>query len=235
MGLGKVLGFAALGVVAVAAAPFTGGGSILAATTAAGSLAGAGTIAVAVGAGAVGAGVGKVLADNEKEEKDELIKANAKLNSKAQEYEKEFKKAIARFEGDKEYFNYIIATTAIGISMANADGEISEEERVELDEFVGGIAQSNYPEHIKGIIGEIYKNPPSFNDAMVHLKKVSPSNYNSIKDMLELVMEADGDIHEKEKAFLNAFEVNIGMIEYQKEFEDNENKFLLDIKEKLVA
>lgn len=54
--IGKTLAYAAgglvVGVGAVAAAPFTGGGSILAATTLAGSLAGAGTIAAAVGAGA---------------------------------------------------------------------------------------------------------------------------------------------------------------------------------------
>ena len=47
MGWGKILGLAALGVGAIAAAPFTGGGSILGAATLAGSLAGAGTIAAA--------------------------------------------------------------------------------------------------------------------------------------------------------------------------------------------
>jgi uncharacterized tellurite resistance protein B-like protein len=235
MRLGKVLRFAALGVAAVAAAPFTGGGSILAATTAAGSLAGAGAVAAAAGAATVGAGVGKVLSDRDERKEEEIKEENASLNIKAQKYEKEIKEAIKRFEGDKEYFNYIIATTAIGISMANADGEISEEERLELDEFVGGIAQSNYPEHIKDSIHDIYKNPPSFNAAIQHLEKVNPSNYESIKDMLELVMEADGVIHEKEKAFLSAFESSISMIEYRQESEDNENQFLLEIKETLVA
>jgi uncharacterized tellurite resistance protein B-like protein len=235
MRLGKVLGFAALGIAAVAAAPFTGGGSILAATTAAGSLAGVGAVAAAAGAATVGAGVGKVLSDRDERKEEEKKEEIASLNIKAQKYEKKVKEAIKLFEGDKEYFNYIIATTAIGISMANADGEISEEERLELDEFVGGIAQSNYPEHIKDIIHDIYKNPPSFNAAIQHLEKVNPSNYESIKDMLELVMEADGVIHEKEKAFLSAFESSISMIEYRQESEDNENQFLLEIKETLVA
>ena len=235
MGIGKMLAFAGLGVAAVAAAPFTGGGSILAATTAAGSLAGAGTLAAAAGAAATGAAIGKSLSDKEKAEREELLEENAMLNQKAAKYEREFKEALERFQGDKEYFNYIIATTAIGISMANADGEISEEERVELEEFVGGIANSNYPEHIKEIIQKLYDNPPSFNTALQYLEKVDPSNYESIKDMLELIMEADGHIHEKEQAFLQAFEANLSLIEYHKESDDSDDQFLLSIKDKLAA
>ena len=46
MGLFKVLGGVAIGVGAIAAAPFTGGGSILGAATLVGSLTGAGALAV---------------------------------------------------------------------------------------------------------------------------------------------------------------------------------------------
>ncbi len=48
---GKILAGAAVGVGAVAAAPFTGGGSLLGAATLASSLAGAGTVAAAAGVG----------------------------------------------------------------------------------------------------------------------------------------------------------------------------------------
>ncbi len=235
MGLGKVLAFAGLGIAAVAAAPFTGGGSILAATTAGASLAGAGTIAAAVGAGAAGAAVGKAISDNGEKEKDDLKEENARLNLKAEKFEKEFKAAIERFQGDKEYFNYIIASTAIGISMANADGVVDERERDELEEFIGGVASSNYPEHIKEVIQDLYDNPVNFNTALKYLEKVNPSNYEGISDMLELVMEADGNIHDKEVAFLAAFDSSIKMVEYNVESEDSENQFLLEIKEKIAA
>lgn len=235
MGLGKVLGFAALGVAAVAAAPFTGGGSILGAASLGASLAGAGTVAAAIGAGAVGATVGKKLADGDKKEKDDLVKENIKLSIKADKFKKAFEEAIARFQGDKEYFNYIIASTAIGISMANADGEIDKSEREELDEFIGGVASSNYPEHIKEIIQDLYDKPRNFNTALKYLEKVDSSNYESIRDILEVVMEADGDIHDKERAFLKAFDSAIKKLIYSGEIEDNENQFLLGIKEKIVA
>ncbi len=242
MGLGKVLGFAALGVAAVAAAPFTGGGSILGAASLGASLAGVGTVAAAVGAGAAGAAVGKKLADADKKEKEDLKEENkdladnnSELNRKADKFEEAFEEAIARFKGDKEYFNYIIASTAIGISMANADGEIDKSEKEELDEFIGGVASSNYPEHIKEIIQDLYDNPRNFNTALKYLEKVDPSNYESIRDMLELVMEADGYIHDKERAFLRAFDSSIEMVKCNVESEDSENSFLLAIKEKIAA
>ena len=73
MGIGKMLGLAALGIGAVAAAPFTGGGSILGAATLAGSLAGAGAIAAATAAGAAGAGVGYALSRKEEEEEAQEV------------------------------------------------------------------------------------------------------------------------------------------------------------------
>ena len=64
----KVIGGAVIGVGAIAAAPFTGGGSLLGAASLASSLAGAG--ALAAGAGAAGATAGAVMGRREKEEEE---------------------------------------------------------------------------------------------------------------------------------------------------------------------
>lgn len=221
MGIGKILAYTvggvALGVGAVAAAPFTGGGSLLGAATLASSLAGAG--ALAGGAATVVGGAGAYLATKENEE-------NAELAKKAEKLEEGLKKALAQFQGDKEYFNYIIGATAVGIAMANVDGEISSEEKVELEEFVGGIASSRFPSHIKEAISNLYKNPPNLMTAMKFLEKVNPSNHDSIRDLIELVVLADGIEHKKELAFLQAFEVQILQVEYKPEADDEERNFL---------
>lgn len=242
MGFGKILGLAALGVGAIAAAPFTGGGSILGAASIGASLAGAGTIAAAAGAGVAGAAAGVALSRKEEEEnaaKDKKIAAKdekiAELNKKAEKFEEAFKQAIEQFKGDKEYFNYIIASTAMGMSIANADGEIAEEELVEINEFIGGMASSNYPEHVKQAIIKLRDNPPSFNQAMKYLEKVEKSNIESIRDLIEIVIEADGKIAEAEKDFLNDFDVHIQTIEYKPELNDTENTFILEVKERIVA
>ena len=235
MGFGKILGLAALGVAAVAAAPFTGGGSLFGAATLAGSLAGAGAIAAAGTAGAVGAGVGYALSRKEEEEEQVKNEKIAELSKKAEKFEEDFKRAISQFQGDKEYFNYIIASTAMGMAIANADGQISNDELIEINEFIGGMASSNYPQHIVYTITQLKDNPPSFNEAMKYLEKVNVSNYKSIRSLIELVIEADGIIHEKEKAFLEAFDSSIKMIDYKPESNDADNKFILELKSRFAA
>lgn len=233
MGFGKIFGLALLGVAAVAAAPFTGGGSILGAASLGASLAGAGV--ATAGAGAVGAAAGVILSRKEEEEEEKRKEVMANLNKKAEKYENAFKEAIAEFHGDKEYFNYIIACTAIGMSVANADGEIAEEELLEINEFVGGIASSNYPKHVKAAISKLKENPPTFSEAIRYLEKVNSSNYDSIRDLIEVVIETDGVRHEKEKAFLEAYNGAIKMIEYAPETNDNNSEFLLEIRERIAA
>ena len=135
MGIGKMLGLAALGVGAIAAAPFTGGGSIIGAATLAGSLGTAGAVAGAVGAGAIGATAGKILSDKEEEEEERKRRKLAEANQKAE-------KATDIAKAHEEHTNYILSLSALGISMANADGEISEEEQKSFVDLVEQIIKS---------------------------------------------------------------------------------------------
>jgi len=203
MGWGSILGMAALGVGAVAAAPFTGGGSILGAASLGASLAGAG--AAAVGAASVGAGVGAVMSKNEEEEEERKQRELAKANQKAE-------KATDIINETKEHYQLIIALTALGVSMANVDGKISSEEMEELSEFVGGLSSLKYPQNIIDTINQIVSNPPSFNEAMKHLENISSVEYPEIRNILVTVMESDGEIHPKEKAFLSAYDSHIEMM-----------------------
>jgi len=205
MGWGKILGLAAIGVGAVAAAPFTGGGSIFAASGAVASLAGAGTIAAATGAAAVGAVAGTVMSRQEEEEEERKQRQIVKANEQA----KRATKIVAEHE---EHNRLIIALTALGVSMANVDGNISDEERLELDEFVGGLSSSAYPENVRNQIQQIIESPPTFNEAMVHLQEIPEVEYPEIRNLLVTVMESDGIIHEREKAFLTAYDSQIAIM-----------------------
>lgn len=202
MGWVKILGLAALGVGAVAAAPFTGGGSILAATGAAASLAGAGTVAAAVGAGAAGAYAGKILSDMDEDEKRAQEAKIAEYNQKVQKSEEALKE-------HEKHTNLILALSALGCSMANADGYISPEEIIELNEFVGGISSQGYPIHIVKQIEDMISNPPTFNEAMAHLSKVDSIEYPDLRNFLVMIMESDDVSHKKEEAFLKAFDMKV--------------------------
>lgn len=202
MGWGKILTGVAVGVGAVAAAPFTGGGSILGAVTALGSLAGAGTIAGAVGAGVVGAAAGAVLSEEEEAKEAAQEREVAEANRKADKFQ-------TMASEHEKHTNLILALSALGIAMANADGHISKEEREELDEFVGGLSSMDYPDHITKQIDAFVSNPPSLNTALSYLKKVGAVEYPEIRNLLVMVMEADGDIADEEKAFLVAFDEKV--------------------------
>ena len=230
MGFGKILGLAVLGVGAIAAAPFTGGGSIFAAVGLGSSLMGAGTIAAAAGTAAVAGGAGAYMARKENEEDEKLNQELAEQKLRADKLEEGIKKALITFQGDREYFNYIIGLTAIGLAMANADGEIAPEERRELEEFIGGIANSNYPPYVKQAINDLYENVPNLMTAMKFKSKINPDNYETIRDLIEVVMMADNIRHEREVAFIQAFEAEILRVEYTPEVLDTEKIFISEIK-----
>lgn len=237
MGLGKILAYTvggvALGVGAVAAAPFTGGGSLFGAATLAGSLMGAGTIAAAAGTAAVAGGAGAYMARKENEEDEKLNQELAEQKIRADKLEEGIKKALNTFQGDREYFNYIIGLTAIGLAMANVDGEIAPEEARELEEFIGGIANSNYPPYVKQAIDDLYENVPNLMTAMKYISKINPKNHETIRDLIKLVMMADNIRHEREVAFIQAFEAEILRVEYTPEVLDTENIFISEIKSKI--
>lgn len=200
MGIGKTLTYITLGGVigvgAIAAAPFTGGGSLLGAATLASSLAGAGTIAAAAGTAAVAGGAGAYLANKENEEE-----------AKNEKLKKEFAKTLSTLENDKAYFTFILGMTGLGLAMANADGHISDEEQQEIDDFVNGMGSSNYPQDIKDIISDFRHNPPSLGMIMdKYISKIDPVNYDTLECLLEVTMHADGVVHKKEELFMEQFQ-----------------------------
>ena len=238
MGIGKILGYtilgAGVGVAAVAAAPFTGGGSLLGAATLATSLAGAGTIAAATGAAAVAGGAGAYLANKEneddekkKKEIEDLQKDNADLLVANQKLMEAYEKTLLTLKNDKVFFNFILGMVGLGIAMANADGHISDKEQQEIDDFANGMASSSYPQDIKDIINDFYHNPPSLGIIMdKYISKIDPVNYNTLRCLLEVTMHADGEIHEREKYFMEQFEKELISIRYNPESNDEDSDLL---------
>jgi hypothetical protein len=204
MGFWKVIGYATggtvLGVGAVAAAPFTGGGSLFGPATLAASLTGAAGIATATGAGAAVAGgvAGKIIYDMDEEEKKSVYRAGertatANYDKKVEKLLEALSEAKNKLDGDKSYFQLLIALFAVGMATANADGKISEEELLELEEFTAGIAHSNLPPNVKGIITKLKNNPPTFNTAMNHVKKLGNNvDLNLFESVIAVISASDG-------------------------------------------
>jgi hypothetical protein len=210
MSFWKILGGAVLGVGAVAAAPFTGGGSILGAATLASSLAGAGTIAAAVGAGAVGAAIGASLGD-EDEARDQgyrqgKMEAKAETLKDIERLTASLNTALGKLRESTKCFNAIYAMEAVAVACANCDGEICAEEREQIEMFISGISRGTLPESVMVRIREIYEHPLNIKEAF-QLAKNAEVEMEVFDSIINLVMHADGVVHQKEQAFVQAWNI----------------------------
>ncbi|WP_318452984.1 tellurite resistance TerB family protein [Photobacterium leiognathi] len=196
MSFWKVIGGAAAGIACVVALPIAGP---VGAITAAGA-------AIAGGVGAAAGGVAAAMDDSEEEaERRGERRANAEHELKYNKLTTAFEDAKNRLDETKNYFDLLIAMEAVGLACANCDGEISSEERQEIDEFIAGVSSSELPSHVKRKIEDMANNPPNVNTAFALAQKVGLNSFELYNEIIEVVMHADGRVHENEKAFQQAW------------------------------
>lgn len=206
MGFWRTAGWIAAGVGAVVAAPVTGGGSVAALIGAAGTTTAAG-VAIGVTAGLAGS----ALTDDSKE-KARSEGRNQGRAEKAKEVEK-LKVALEQqekhFSSHKDYEDYLVALTSVGMACANCDGHISEEEQKEIKEFISGISVSKLPVSLKRRLEEIINTEISLNTAFELAKPFmrTEQDKQDFLDVIEMTMLADGYVSEKEEQFLESWKL----------------------------
>lgn len=205
-----VAGGAVVGVAAVAAVPFTGGGSLLGAATLAGSLASGGAVAAAVGAGVAGAVIGAHLGDEsgarEQGYQQGLEKGKAENVAAVQELRAKFEQVFTHLKEAGRFFDGIVAMQAVAISAANCDGVICDEERQNIELFISGLSASALPESVIADISSLYANPPTLPEAFAKARE-SGVDMAIFDEIINLVVHADGVVHADEDAFMQAWNV----------------------------
>lgn len=193
MGFWKVLGGVAAGVGAVVALPVVGPVSTVIAGAAL-----AGTVTSAAASAAK-------KAQKESSRRTSEREVTAKYAKKIEKLLDALKDAESRLQDDKSYFQLLIALFAVGMATASADGTVSEEEIVDLEEFTAGVGHSKLPPHVKGTITRLKNNPPNFNTAMKYVQKLDIDDYSLFEAVIEVVSASDGKVTEEERALLEAF------------------------------
>ncbi|WP_338454052.1 hypothetical protein [Aeromonas veronii] len=209
----KVIGGAVIGVGAIAAAPFTGGGSLLGAASLASSLAGAG--ALAAGAGAAGATAGAVMGRREKEEEERKARqakqkgeqeADARNAIKLEKLRDEIANILRTIEVRE---NFLVTAFAVGICAANADHNICDEEREEIETLVAGIGKLEFiSEASRARVEAWYNNPPNLNTVWKLIEKngLDQTKYIAIfSNIVEMVIWADDERNNHEHEFTKAW------------------------------
>ncbi|SQH78333.1 protein of unknown function [Shewanella benthica] len=201
MSFWKVLGGACAGVVTVIALPVAGP---VGAVTAIGA-------AVAAGVGAAAGGVADYYDDSES---NAVAKGKRQGKQEAKAHHdiemNKLRDEIALMLGDIEAReNFLVTAFAVGICAANADHDICDEEREELELLVAGIGKSDMlSQATKDRVEEWYNNPPNLNTVWKLIKNndFNNSKYIAIFDkVVQMVTLADGEQNSHEEEFINAW------------------------------
>lgn len=196
----KIIGGAAAGIAAVVALPIAGPiGAI--------TLMGAG---IAAGVGAAAGAVAEHFDDSDdvaekRGEQRGENKAKAEFDLKLTRLAEKIEATVALQKQDANHFNFILALTAVGLSCANCDGEISTTERQCIDEFVCGLGAASLPERVRDKIAEMSMAPPSISTAFAMAKQAGLSDMSLFDDLIEVVSYADGNFHGSEAAFKSSW------------------------------
>jgi len=201
MGLFKILGGAAMGVAAIASLPIAG---------AVGTVALAGGLAAAAAGGIAGAVASEMDDTEEVAERRGERKARAKYDKELEKLVSNFNDVEKRLGENSKYFEGILAMIAVGIACANSDGDIADEEREEINDFITGVAGDKLPSHIKEKIENMWINPPSVNTAFELANNLGLDSLELFSEIIEITIHADGDAHEDELVFQQAWNSLVG-------------------------
>lgn len=195
--IGKGLMGAAIGVCAVAAAPFTGGGSVLAGASLAGALGSGGAIAGAAVLAAAGATGGVMAQADENERKEKQIREAKKSAFKDGINEGTYLAADTL----KNMASFSLGLTALAYYFARCDGSIDEKEMLEMDYYLNSLKMhKDMPKPIKNELVKIAKNDVlSFSDVERYLDDVSVDTLKGMLEVINNIIIADGVITDEEE------------------------------------
>ena len=100
------------------------------------------------------------------------------------------KKLCDRLKKNENFEKNLIATLAVGMAAANADGAVSTEAEKVLDELLACVSASSLPIPIKQRIAKFYSTPPTFEQAM-ELAVECRCKAEDIELVIELAIYAD--------------------------------------------
>ena len=177
------------------------------------SLAGAG--ALAAGAGAAGATAGAVMDRREKEEEERKARqakqkgeqeADARNAIKLEKLRDEIANILRTIEVRE---NFLVTAFAVGICAANADHNICDEEREEIEILVAGLGKLEFiSEASRARVEAWYNNPPNLNTVWKLIEKngLDQPKYIAIfSNIVEMVILADDERNNNEHEFTEAW------------------------------
>lgn len=211
MGFFKALGYVAAGVGAVVLAPATGGGSLALAIGAMGTTTAAG-LAIGATAGAAAAAIDHSVSSKETNYQKGYshgVEVGTKAGeAKAQEkYEKEIVNLTSKLKSYHDADKKVLALFAVGLAVANCDGDFCVSEKKELNELILGLSNETKNSAFIKTLTQLESSPPSF-DKATDIALAAGVTKDMIDSVIDAIVKADGIISSDEKYLMhywNAF------------------------------
>lgn len=211
MSTGKILGGVLIGVGAIAAAPFTGGGSLFAAgVSLSAALGGTAATAAAAAAAVAGGATGAAISSKEKKEKELANKNhfNEGVKSGENNVKRKFN-TILRSQKDRD--ELMLISIKLGVYVSKVDGVIDKNELEELNKLCLFIDQNpTTPKLIKEEVNKIINSDITYSELNIEIDRfleTKSENYKSqmiifFDKLIATIINADKYEHTKETEFL---------------------------------
>ncbi|MGY4516286.1 hypothetical protein [Lysobacter sp. HA18] len=108
---------------------------------------------------------------------------------------------LAGFHGSREWRDQMRALFAVGIALAAADGEITESERQDIEDYVGGAGYSALPVGIRADVQGWLEAPPSIEEAFGLAAQGGDKSMALVDNVMEVITRSDDLEHPAEAAF----------------------------------
>lgn len=112
-----------------------------------------------------------------------------------------FEAQVAKYKEQDRYFELMLAMHAVGMACAACDGIVTDEERQDIEEFIGGTSLMKAPSKVREKLDELSRNPPSLATAFALAGKFDAETLVLFDDIIELVIQADGHVDPAEERF----------------------------------
>jgi hypothetical protein len=156
-------------------------------------------ISVTIGEALAYAAAGTVLGYAAKETYDSYTDRDGSSEKRGESRAKaEYDTRLSRFEQamqemrahDKHYFDVILAVATVGYAYAAAyDGEVSEEMRDYINDFVAGQGAGHLPPSLRRKLNDLFKAPPDVDTAYENAMVLAPNAIELCDMIIELLAE----------------------------------------------
>ena len=142
----------------------------------------------------------KVSEAEKRGEKKGAAKEKAQSEDIRQRANARYEDISAKMAETNAMFNLMLALASVGYSCAASNGQMTTEEKLQIDEFIMGVSKDTLPSHIRAQMERTASNPPDIRTAHAHaVSTATPDTWHLFDEIIELIMRID-EVTPAEKA-----------------------------------